>query len=75
MNTPRSRIPAMASSYQEISLNVMQTSREEGWLKKIEWKPVLYQATGTKRLTATLENLIHLSEATNYARHGEFGSV
>lgn len=75
MNKPRSCIPAMSYSYQEISLNVMQTSREEDWLTKNEWKPVNYQATGTKRCTVTLENLIHLSGATNYAKHGEFGPV
>lgn len=53
----------------------MQTSREEDWLTKNEWKPVNYQATGIKRCTVTLENLIHLSGATNYAKHGEFGPV
>lgn len=53
----------------------MQTSREEDWPTKNEWKPVNYQATGTKRFTVSSENLIHLSGATNYAKHGEFGSV
>jgi hypothetical protein len=43
----RSCIP-ISYQYQEISVSVMQTNREEDWLTRNEWTPVDYRATEKK---------------------------